>query len=203
MRDSELFPPISAEYAAAIGYVAAHWTFIEFQFAFLIYNLLGLHTIAGYAVTTEAGALQRLQILTTLIGLTGEEDWINEWGKIAKEFDALRNRRNDAVHAQWQPIGAEHWSMRIKARGQVTVTYGPVPIEDLKELSEKILVLEKMIVDIGSRLFKGGAKKIINQLHPPGPPLPKDPPPRNRAQIPKRERKRAQRAKARALTNAK
>jgi hypothetical protein len=53
MRDPNLFPPVMPEHAQAIGYVAAHWSLIEEQLAFMIYNLLGLHALPGATVTPE------------------------------------------------------------------------------------------------------------------------------------------------------
>jgi hypothetical protein len=49
MRDPKFFPPIKPEHAAAIGYVAAHWSMVEQQLAFMIYEMLHLNTILGWA----------------------------------------------------------------------------------------------------------------------------------------------------------
>jgi hypothetical protein len=169
MRDPGRFPPIKPEYAQAIGYVAAHWSLIEEQLGFIAYNLLSLHTIPGMAVTAELTTLQRIQLITTLVSLSGNKDWIDRWDAIAIVLDGLRNRRNNAIHSTWRIVWAGHMSTRIKARGQVKVTYETLPTPvPLEELSSEILSLIDQIDALTLSLLQGSAGKIINQFHPPG-----------------------------------
>jgi hypothetical protein len=72
------------------------------------------------------------------------------------------------VHAEWQVVGPEHWGLRIKAKGRVSVTFKPVPTTELEKLSSEILVLEDRITRFTAALFRTGATKIINQMNPPG-----------------------------------
>jgi hypothetical protein len=90
-----LFPPITSEHAAAIGYVAAHWSLIEEFLATLMYQLIGLHRIPGQVITAEASFIQRIATITALINLTGNAKWIEDWQDIAKVLDGLRTRRNE------------------------------------------------------------------------------------------------------------
>jgi hypothetical protein len=69
MRDPERFPPIKPEHATAIGYVAAHWSLIEEQLGFIIYNLLGLHMIPGMAVTAALNTLQSYRRILVTEGI--------------------------------------------------------------------------------------------------------------------------------------
>ena len=169
MRDPERFPPIKPEHAAAIGYVAAHWSLIEEQLGFIIYNLLGLHTIPGMTVTAELNTLPRIHLISALVGLTGKEDWIDRWGAIVTTLDGLRNRRNDAIHSTWQVVGSDHRSTRIKkAKRQMKITFEVLPTKALEGLSTEILALVGLIDELTLSLLQGGADKIINQFHPPG-----------------------------------
>jgi hypothetical protein len=75
MRDPNVFPPIKPDHAAAIGHVAAHWSLIQEHLGFLIYGLLGLHSMVGHAVTAELSTIQRVQMICTFVGLTGNKAW--------------------------------------------------------------------------------------------------------------------------------
>jgi hypothetical protein len=168
MRDPERFPPIKPEHAQAIGYVAFHWSLIEEQLGFIIFNLLNLHSILGAAATAELSTLNRISTIGAFINLTGNKTWIDKWGAIATDLDDLRNRRNDVVHSAWQFRGLEHRRSRTKARGQLVIQSGPVATEDLIKLSDEILGLVDKIDALTLTLIQAGAWKIINQFHPPG-----------------------------------
>lgn len=199
-KDPNIFPPIRPEHAAAIGYVAAHWSLIEEHLAFLISNTLGLHAIPGWAVTAELSTIQRVNMISALIDLSGHPEWINEWAGIIATFENLRNRRNDAVHSTSQVVGPAHWTLRIKAKGRVSIKQGPVYTPALQRLSDEILELEERIAVFDYEVITGGIGKIINQLHPPGWPVHPPTPRQSRkgpAHIPKRERRRRRRAKER------
>ena len=85
---------------AAIGYVAAHWSMVEQQLAFIIYEMLHLHTILGWATTAELTTLRRINTISAFVNLTGEKAWIDAWADIAVTLDDLRNRQNYAVHSR-------------------------------------------------------------------------------------------------------
>jgi len=131
MRDPEIFPPIKPDHAAAIGYVAAHWSLVEEHLAFIIYSLLGLQAIPGHAVTAELSTLQRISTISAFVSLTGNQAWIDTWDDITKTLDNLRNRRNDAVHSTWRVVGPEHWHMRVKAKGRVSIKQGAISTTSL------------------------------------------------------------------------
>lgn len=210
MRDPKLFPPIKPEHAQAIGYVAAHWSLIEEQLGFIIYNLLSLHTIPGTAVTADLGVLQRRNLITALIDLSGNTNWINQWNDLSSTLETLRNKRNDAVHAAWRVSGPEHIGTRIKAKGKVKIESSLVPTTELQEVSTEILKLVGGIDQLISSLLKGEAAKIINQFHPPGWIPPAQAPAQSptspiQDRNPKRARQQLSRAQRRtkALQNAK
>jgi len=202
MSERSLLPPIKPDHAEAIGYVAAHWSVVEEFLAFLIYNLLGLEKIAGWALTAELSTFQRVSTISAFVNLTGKREWIETWDEITKSIDDLRIRRNDAVHSTWEVVGPAHFRLRVKAKGRVTIKQGPVYTPAIRLLAEEIQKLEERVVDFGTILLTEDAGKIINQPKPPGWPTPlpvpsQSPkaPPRN----PRRERKQRRRALRRAL----
>jgi len=168
MSEPDLFPPIKPDHAEAIGYVAAHWSLVEQQLGFLLYSLLDLHTIPGWAVTAEVGTLQRIATLGALLNLSGNREWIHAWSDLAKTMDDLRNLRNDAVHSAWQVVGPTHFRLRVKAKGRVTIKQGPFSTVELQRLSKEIRALVLKFSEFMYVILSGGAGKIINQLHPPG-----------------------------------
>lgn len=197
MKDPEIFPKIKPDHAEAIGYVAAHWSLVEEFLGFIIYNLLNLHTIPGWAATAELSTLQRVNTISTFLNLIGNKSWIETWDDIAKTLDDLRNRRNDVIHSTWRVVGPIHWRMRVKARGRITIKQGPIYTPSLRALSDEILALEERVAEFSFTLMKGGAAKAFNVANPPGwsPPTqdqsPKSP---SRSRNPKRERQQLSRA---------
>ncbi len=202
MRDSKLFPPIKPDHAAAIGYVAAHWSMVEQQLAFIIYEMLHLHTILGWATTAELTTLRRINTISAFVNLTGEKAWIDAWADIAVTLDDLRNRRNDAVHSLWEPVGPGHFRMRIKAKGRLSIKQGPVTTPVLSALADEILDLLERLGEFTFTISAHDAWKIINQLSPPGWPTPlpaPSPSPKAQPRNPKRERQQRRREARRAL----
>jgi hypothetical protein len=196
-----LFPPISADHAAAIGYVAAHWSLIEEMLGVMLYQAISLHTIPGYAVIAEISTLQRLNMISALLNLTGNKNWTDAWSDLSVAMDALRNRRNDAIHSTWQVAGPEHFRTRMKAKGKLSITRGIVTTAELNQLSEDLLDMFWELTQFWVKLLQAGVGKIINQYHPPGwpvhgpqttPPTP-SPGPRSQPRNPKRERQRRRR----------
>jgi hypothetical protein len=197
MKRPLLFPPISTEHAAALGYVAAHWSLIEEFLGTLQYQLLGLHAIPGHAATAEVSTLQRIGTISALLNLTGKKEWIEEWEDIIVILDNLRNRRNDAIHSTWMMVGLDHRYTRRKARGRLTVKGGTMKSEDLVQLSEEMLDLFWKLTEFTVPLLQAGVSKIINQFHPPGWPVSilasnsqaPDPSPKSQPRNPRRVRK--------------
>lgn len=73
MDNPAIFPDVSEEHAAALGYVVIRWSAVEAAVAHMIYNLLTLHSPVGVAVTANMSAQAKIDLATTLIQLTGNE----------------------------------------------------------------------------------------------------------------------------------
>ncbi len=201
MRDLDIFPRPSAEHAAALGYVAYHWTLVEGQLAYAITVLLGLHNHAGNAVTAELPMMARTNLAHTLIGLTGNVNLIEEWRLIETDLNAARAERNDMIHGVWEVVGNEHLRTRTKAKQRITVSVVSVSTAQLNELCERIHDLQQRIARITVLLARAEAYKTINQHDPPGPPLPSTQTSKSLSpdRIPKAQRKAARKAKASAV----
>jgi hypothetical protein len=180
-----LFPPITPEHAAAIGYVAVHWSLIEEFLGTLLYQLIGLHKIPGQAVTAEISYLQRVGTITALVKLTGKAEWITAWEDIIPILDDLRIRRNDAIHSAWSLVGSEHRKSSVRARGELKFKYETMHTSKLKDLSEEILDLYWKLTQFTVPLLQAGINKIVNQFRPPGWPVY----PRSNSQVPNSSRK--------------
>jgi hypothetical protein len=169
---------------------------------FIIYEMLHLHTIPGWAATAELTTLQRINTISAFVNLTGKKAWIDTWADISKTLDDLRNRRNDAVHSVWEPVGPGHFGMRIKAKGRLSIKQGPVTTAVLNTLSEEILNLLERLGEFTFTISVHDAWKIINQLSPPGWPTPlpiPNPSPKAQPRNPKRERQQRRREIRRTL----
>lgn len=175
---------------------------VEQQLAFIIYELLHLNTIPGWAATAELTTLQRINMISAFVNLTGEKAWIDAWADIAVSLDDLRNRRNDAVHSVWEVVGPGHAHRRIKAKGRLSVKQGPVTTPVLSALADEILDLLQRLGEFTFTISVRDAWKIINQISPPGWPTPlpaPSPSPKAQRRNPKRERQMRRRAARRAL----
>jgi len=205
MRDPDVFPPITPTFAAAIGYVAAHWSLVEEQQACIAYNLLSLTQLTGLAVTADLGAMQREKLIQTLLALVSKPELEDEWSALIIKTAELRLRRNDAIHSVWRVVGTGHQGYRVKAKERLSITFDPMPITELKDLSDQILALDSRLTKFANNVLISGAAKILTDPLLPLPQRPQAqalfPKPLTRIHTPKRERKlrrrSAQKMKAR------
>ena len=113
--------------------------------------------------------LQRLNLIKSLVNLTGNEEWVTEWSDLERRIDALRIRRNDAIHSIWEFAGNEHVGTRIKSKGRVNLSVTPTHTNELWELASRLMDITKPILDFGDKLLAGGAPKLLRLKRPPGP----------------------------------
>jgi hypothetical protein len=190
-------PPVSEKHACAIGRVAINWALVEGILAKIVIDLLSLNPEPGHASTAEVSIIQRIQLIKTLIGLTGNKSWINEWGALENELGDMRVMRNDVIHAEWRgspdPL-APNQGIRTKAKGRVTITLNFAPTTEMVKLASEIRDLEEKLGRFAYTVVIGGAPAIISGPNPPGPPPIRLQGRKGSAQVPlhppKRERKR-------------
>ncbi len=172
LNKPDVYPPISEEQAAAIGFVAVRWTDVEGSLRTVFRDLLGLNWIVSDAVSAEMPVLLLTNIIHSLVHLTGNPGWIAEWKAIEQRLSDLRPKRNDTVHAFWSLIGAEHVSFRVQSRRTLQVRMTKVAAHDLNELSDAILSLADDITNFASTVSSGQsgsrAQDLLSQDVPPG-----------------------------------
>ena len=169
-----VFPLLTEEHAAAIGYVAIRWAEVEGVIGYILGSLLSLQTHTADALSAGVSFLHQLNLISVCIDLTGSSKWIKEWQIITKKMDLLRNERNDAIHAEWEMVGADPYSTRRKARNSLKITFQNVPTETLNELSNKICLLADELIRFShvilteeNRLFLS-APNLLTRPHLPG-----------------------------------
>jgi hypothetical protein len=163
---------ISKDHAAAIGNVVTNWAIVEGQLANIISYLLRLPPAPSHATTAETSVIQRIHLIKTLVGLTGNQAWIDAWKQLETDLDDLRTRRNDVVHAEWRATGipdTPHEGIRVKARGRLLITVNLAPTRDILKLASAIASLEEKLSRFVYTLVAGGAPAIIASPNPPGP----------------------------------
>lgn len=173
MNRPEVFPPVSEEHAAAIGYVAIQWSAVEMAVKHLIGSLLRLPPPAHQAVTAELPLMLAADMITVLLSLTGNAVWIKGWNRLRIEFERLRPLRNDAIHSEWQASGDEHYMLRFKAKGaRLTVKFQAIPTKDLDQLADDCLSLAENMAQFYRTVLTQRAPDIVLMTYPPGQPQP-------------------------------
>lgn len=159
---------IGTDHATAIGYVASFWSVVEANQDYVIQVLLGLPSLTASAITAEYSTPQRLNLIKALLDLSGNDDWIAEWAILERKIDALRIRRNEAVHSSWELIGDEYFGTKIKSRGKVQVSVTHVHTNEIWELASRLMDITRPIIEFGDKLAAGGAAKQLKMQNPPG-----------------------------------
>jgi hypothetical protein len=155
------FRYLSVKQAAAIGYVAAHWSDVEAQIIRILGHLIDPHTPAvGWAVSVEMTFLQRIAAVRTLLEESRDFDLVEAWDAIKDRLDFLRGKRNDVIHSMWSG-GTPPVYMRYKARGRIRITIGSIDIDDLHRLSEDTLKAYDLLCDFQDNLRERRAFEII------------------------------------------
>jgi hypothetical protein len=164
-RDPTMFPPIKPDHAQAIGYVAAHWSLVEESLTVVIGFLLRLPQTVREALTAEINTLNRTLIISALLEVGADQELLDEWHLLRREFDDLRVRRNDVVHAAWRVVEPGHYSKRIKARSKFKVEFKPVATEELAKLSKEIVEFaDKMVSLISGIIFSNVPERLADHL---------------------------------------
>jgi hypothetical protein len=170
LNNPAIWPFISEEHAAAIGYVALRWSEVESALKVLIRDMLGIGSIAD-ALTAELPTIAAVNLCTVLIDLTDNDEWIDRWNAIEKRIEEARPKRNDAIHAEWQAVGKTHIALRSHARRKYQFRMIPIETKALNDLSDFIVQVAEDIVRFCSLVISGqkpNATALINQDPPPG-----------------------------------
>lgn len=164
----DVFKPISKDHAAAIGYVAAHWSAVELSITFLAERLSGMSKYAAGAVLLNTPHLGQLNIIEVWLNLLGNDLYLAEWKFIRVEIDRIRPLRNQIVHCEWNVSGDDHYIHYAKAKTFYTLRFEPVTAEEMNKLADECTLLCDRLGIFSYNLMVANASKAINVPNPPG-----------------------------------
>lgn len=206
----DIFKPISKDHAAAIGYVAAHWSAVELSIASLAERLSGMGKYAAGAVLLNTPHLGQLNIVDVWLNLLGSDLHLAEWALIRKEIERLRPLRNQIVHCEWNVSGDDHYIHYAKAKTFYTLRFETVTADELNKVADECTLLCDSISVFSYNLMVIRASQPINAPNPPGlarnlvpkPTTPFQPPKRRVPRPSSAEKRKAREAAASALREA-
>ena len=149
-NDPDVFPQITADFAAALGYVARNWANVESILAYLICEMLGLNFRAAVIVTAEMSSMARIDLISALLFETRHQDWLDLWDGVKPELQRLRAIRNELVHATWDVVGDEHAQFYVRARNRTINKHAKFKSDDLVEVADQIAIVSD---DLATRLY--------------------------------------------------
>lgn len=155
---------LTANHLKGIGLVAAEWSYCESSLESIIWQVAGIDSERGYAITTHIGSETRIHIL----GALAEKKVVSttlkaELTTIVADLRRLRTERNNIVHSVWLSGGAPNFStlasrrergrwpnpdsVKITAKGKVIIHKKPIS-------SNQIHAVAQEISDLLSRMHK-------------------------------------------------
>jgi hypothetical protein len=158
--------PLGKDHAAALGQVVAAWSLVESYCSLIISYALDIDLVR-HAVLSEINFLQRVSIISALVGETRDQELSDHWDDMLTIIDRLRTERNDMVHGDWRatPITdmvTQHIVMRITAKRQVTATLQAVSLDYLIDLEKRIIELVDQLAWFITKLSERGFKKVFS-----------------------------------------
>ena len=143
------FSSISADFAAAIGYVSAGWADVEGLLAGTIEGLLNLSPRGGKVMTSELSALAKMNLIAALFHEAHNAEWIELWANLASEVDILRVERNVIIHSSWTSFGEEHQQYYVRTQKRIIKRSERRTPDQLIDLADRITtVCERFVWDI-------------------------------------------------------
>ncbi len=155
MDRPDFFPLVTEEHAAAIGYVALRWSEVEGIVATFLSELLNLNFVVGDCLTAELPALTLLNLVTVMISLTANPQWIASWRKLELEYERIRPLRNDAIHGEWHSTPQGHVAFRKSAKRKLHLRAEWISDKTLNTLSDDCLGLFEDILKFISVVCNG------------------------------------------------
>ena len=136
-------PPLSHEFLAQIGLIAAQWSAIEVAMELAILKIQEIDLSTGLVLTSEIGFRQRYNLLMTFANEPGGIEPKTEADTLKRILKRIWNaypKRNAAVHPLWvatdDPLIAKR--MGIRAKGRLRVISESVSLDDLIKDAEEI-----------------------------------------------------------------
>ncbi len=152
---------IEDELYVAIGRVAANWSLVELVSGLVLMGLVGSReeTLARAVVAGQRveNVWETIEALLVAYGERAAEQ-LDEFRRWRRNANALRRRRNEAIHSAWALTGtgggAAAWDvMSQRAKRGARADLFPGGVADLEELALAIADLEARLTDIHERIF--------------------------------------------------
>lgn len=152
---------IGAAYYAAIGEIAARWSWLEHRLTVLIREGFRFDKAAARAVMASMNASTLVRTAQTL---TSFPDWIKdnsmrtEVADFVKAVEALRERRNAYVHGVYGPETTKPgtiYRILMRSGDQILAPKGtPVTIPQLHTLAKELRALQERGNELSNKLKK-------------------------------------------------
>jgi hypothetical protein len=152
---------IDPQYYAAIGEVAARWSWLEHRLTVLIREGFKLDKAAGRAVMANMNAST---LLRTTHMLTKFPNWISDDGlrvelaQFARDVEAQRDTRNSYVHGVYGPettTTSPLYRIQMRNGDQILAPDGKaVTLEELQKVAQNLRALQVQGNDLSNRLKK-------------------------------------------------
>lgn len=138
------------EHARAIGYICAHWAWLEKLLALFLEYYIPLDLKVSGAVTANIDFREKIQIALTVGYLHRKSDeWFSDLRELLNYIDnELRPLRNRLIHDEWDYYGDAVWRRQFKTRFIKRQSFAPeeletwnefkTPVEDVWELASAI-----------------------------------------------------------------
>lgn len=141
---------IDDSYYAAIGEIAARWSWLEHRLSVLIREGFRFNKAAGRAVMAGMSAST---LVRTVLTLTSFPDWIGdeslraEVASFAKLVESQRERRNSFVHGIYGPepsTPGKIYRILMRSGTQILAPEGnPVSVSELKQFAVELRRLQE------------------------------------------------------------
>ena len=152
---------IDAAYYAAIGEIAARWSWLEHRLGVLIREGFRFDKAAARAVMASMNArtlVRTAQILTSFRDWIDDESMRIEVADFVSAVESQRDKRNSYVHGVYGPETTKPaimYRILMRSGDQILAPKGtPVTISDLQSLARELRVLQERGNALSNRLKK-------------------------------------------------
>jgi hypothetical protein len=158
------------QHYAAIGHVAAEWSYFELVIDSWSLSASGIHVQPGVCLTSQiAGHARKLDAFISITRLLNPNHGFGaELDQFCKDANSLAEQRNRTIHDHWDTDDILN-PRRIEAtaRKKLRLKHVDVPTEELLKLALNIDALRDRFDDLASRIIS--APRPSHEKPPPKP----------------------------------
>ncbi len=145
----------------AIGRIAANWSLIELVSGLVLVGLLGIRDESLARAVVAGQRVENVwETIDALLVAHGDPvaEQLAEFRRWRRRANALRRRRNEAIHSAWSVTGSTEqpaaWDvMSQKAKRGVRADLFPGGVAELEELARNIAELEAHLTAVHESIF--------------------------------------------------